>query len=501
MGGLARQAFLNTVLTYVGIGLGFLNVVLLYPKVLHSEQFGLLRLMVSLVTVSAQVAQLGTENTIVRFFPYFRDPLRMHRGFLGLLVLFGTAVGLLAMLLLGLLHPWFSEVFSDRNALYDQYGLLILPLVFGEIFFILLRSYSRSLRRTVQPIFIREFLLRLLQTILILIQIFAPMPFGVFLLLYTGIFLLCTLVLVLDLWRVGSFKLGCRERWLPGRLRRSMITYSGFTFSASLAGIVLGNMDQLMIGALLGDGLRNVAYYAVAFYFGSVIAAPGRALNQAAMPLLADAWKRKDVSLIQDLYVRSSLVLTLVGGFLFLLMWMSIDDLFSILPAEYAGGAKVAWVIGLAYLINGILGLNVSILSMSRSFRVDAWSSFSMIVVNGIANFFLIRSMGIVGAAWATLLSLVLVNAIRTGYLWKRHGLKPLSMGILKVLLLIAVLSIVFPWIPFTGSPMLDIVLRSTLVTVVFVPAAYTMGVLDELLLLFKSMVGQWMSGMRQRKD
>ena len=39
-----------------------------------------------------------------------------------------------------------------------------------------------------------------------------------------------------------------------------------------------------MIGALLGDGLKNVAHYAVAFYFGSVIAAPGRALGQAAMP-------------------------------------------------------------------------------------------------------------------------------------------------------------------------------------------------------------------------
>jgi O-antigen/teichoic acid export membrane protein len=488
MGGLARQALLNTVLTYVGIGLGFLNVVLLYPKVLHSEQFGLIRLMVSLVTVAAQVAQFGTENTIVRFFPYFRDPLRKHRGLLGMLVLFGTAVGLLAMLVLALLHPWFSEVFSDRNALYGQYGLLILPLVFGEIFFILLRSYSRSLRRTVQPTFIREFLLRLLQTILILVQIVAPMPFGVFLVLYTGIFLLCTLVLVFDLWRAGQFKLGYTERWLPGRLRRSMITYSGFTFSASLAGIVLGNMDQLMIGALLGDGLRNVAYYAVAFYFGSVIAAPGRAINQAAMPLLADAWKRRDVPMLQDLYRRSSLVQTVISGFLFLLMWMSMDDLFTILPAEYAGGAKVALVIGLAYWMNSMVGLNMGIISMSRSYRVDAYSSLGMLVVNAVANYFLIRSFGIVGAAWATLISLVLVNSFRTGYLRAKYGLWPFGRTTLMVLVLVGALAFAVPWIPFTGMPLVDIVLRSLLLAVVFWSAALVLGMTDDIQTVLRQM-------------
>lgn len=481
MGRLARQAVFNTVLTYLGIGLGFLNVVVLYPKVLQSEEFGLIRLMVSLVTVAAQLAQLGVENTVVRFFPYYRDPLRKHRGILGMLVLFGTTMGLFAMVVLGVLHPWFSEVFSDRNSLYGQYGLLILPMVLGELFFILLRSYSRSLRRTVQPLFIREFLMRVLQTVLIVWQILVPMPFGAFIACYAGIFVVATLALVADLWRAGHLQLGLAERWLPGRMRRSMIAYSGFTFSASLAGIILGNMDQLMIGALLGDGLRNVAYYAVAFYFGSVIAAPGRAINQAAMPLLADAWKRRDLPMLQDLYRRSSLVQTLISGFLFLLMWMSIDDLFTILPPEYAGGARVAWVIGLAYWMNSMVGLNMSIISMSRSYRVDAWSSLSMLALNAVANVVLIRSLGIVGAAWATFLSLLLVNTFRTGFLRSHYALWPFGWSTLKVLLLVVALAAVVPFIPLTGAPVLDIVLRSALIAVVFWPVAYALGIMVDL--------------------
>lgn len=491
MGIVARQATLNTLLAYLGIGLGFVNVVLLYPKVLDADQFGLTRLLVSITTIAAQVAQLGMENTVIRYFPYFRDPNKDHRGLLGMLLVFGTAIGLLAMFVLGLMQGVFNDIFSDRNSLFGAHGILLLPLVFAEIHFILLRSYSRSLRRTVQPSFIREFLLRLLQTALILFQAWKPMPFGQFMLLYTAIFMVCTLLLAWDLYRAGHFKMGWAHRWLPRRLRNSMITYSGFTFSASLAGIILGNMDQLMIGALIGDGLKYVAIYAVAFYFGSVIAAPARALQQAAVPLLADAWKRNDTDMIQSLYQRSSLVQLLISGFLFLLMWNGLEGLFSLLPAEYAGGAEVALIIGLSYMFTSAVQLGVGIISMSRSYRLDAWTSMSMLLVNLIANFFLIRSMGIVGAAWATFISLALVNVFRTWFLWKRYGLWPFELRTVAVLAVIGVIAMLVSRIPNIGSPIIDLVVRAGTATLIFWPAAYFLGLLKELIAFAQQLRGR----------
>jgi len=493
MGILARQATINTLLAYLGIGLGFVNVVLLYPQVLAADQFGLTRLLVSIATIAAQIAQLGADNTVNRYFPYFRDPARAHRGLLGMLLLFGTATGLLAMLVLGLMHGVLTDVFSDRSALYADHGLLLMPLVLAEVFFILLRSYSRSLRRTVQPSFIREFLLRVLQTALIGLQAWRPMPFATFMVLYTSIFLICTLALVFDLKRAGHFVLGWSQRWMPGRLRRSMITYSTFTFSASMAGIVLGNMDQLMIGALLKDGLPHVAHYAVAFYFGSVIAAPGRALNQAAVPLIADAWKRGDVPMIGTLYKRSALVQLVVSGFLFLLMWMGIDDLFELLPAEYSDASPVALIIGLAFLLNSSIGLSTGIISMSRAYRLDAWSSLSMLVINVIANFLLIRSMGVVGAAWATLISLVSVGVYRTWFLYRRYRLWPFERRTLVILLLVALLGFTVTWIPLSGTPMLDLVVRSLLVTAAFWPAAYVLGLMPELVAMMRRMKDRYL--------
>ena len=487
MGIIARQAALNTLLSYVGIGLGFVNVVLLYPKVLAADEFGLTRLMVSIATIAAQVAQLGAENTVIRYYPYFRDPQRNDRGLLGMLLLFGTVVGLLAMLVIGVFHGLLSEIFSDRNALYDRYGLLVLPLVLSEVYFILLRSYSRSLRRTVQPGFIREFVLRILQTGLILFQAWKPMPFTWFMALYTCLFLICTVTLAADLFRAGYFKLGWAERWLPSRLRRSMITYSGFTLSASIAGIVLGNMDQLMIGALLSDGLRYVAHYAVGFYFGSVIAAPGRALGQVAVPLLADAWKRNDKRMIADLYRRSALVQTVISGFLFLLLWACVDDLFLLLPAEYAAASEVAVLIGLAYLLTSAIGLSAGIISMSRAYHLDAWSSLAMLLVNVVANFFLIRNFGISGAAWATLMALTVVNAYRTHFLRKKFGLWPFGMGTTKVAALLIAIGCLMSLVPAMGGIWMDMILRAVLISVIFWPGVYFLGLVPDLLAMVKN--------------
>lgn len=481
MGIVARQATLNTLLAYFGIGLGFVNVVLLYPRVLAAEEFGLTRLLVSIATMAAQVAQLGAENTAIRYFPYFRDAARRHRGLLAMLLLFGLAVSLLAMLVLWAFHGTLTDVFADRSALYGTYGLLLLPLVFAEVFFILLRSYSRSLRRTVQPTFIREFVLRALQTALILAQWKLRLPFGTFMALYTLVFLLCTLALVLDLKRAGHFLLGWKDRWLPRRLRLSMARYTLFTFSASIAGIILGNMDQMMIGALLGDkALVYVAHYAVAFYFGSVIAAPGRALQQVAAPLLADAWKRDDRAMVALLYKRSAFVQWLASGLLFTLMVTGLDDFFRLLPAAYAGAATVALIIGSAYLINSSIGLSSPVISMSRSYRLDAISSMSMVVLNLALNYFLILRMGLAGAAWATFISLTAVNIYRTWFLWQRYRLWPFDLRFLLVLGLMAAIILLVPWVPLTGAPLADLLLRGVLVCLLFAAPAYALGLLKD---------------------
>src|SRR5689334_16244276 len=98
MGSLARQTVQNTALTFAGLFLGFVNIALLYPRVLADDQFGLTRLLVSIATIAGAFAQFGLDNTIVRYFPYFRDATRRHNGVLTLITAVALAGAFASML-------------------------------------------------------------------------------------------------------------------------------------------------------------------------------------------------------------------------------------------------------------------------------------------------------------------------------------------------------------------------------------------------------------------
>lgn len=471
---LARQTVLNTGLTYAGLVLGFVNVAVLYPRFLPDDEFGLTRLLVSVATIGGAMAQFGLDNTIVRYFPYFRDASSRNKGLLSVILLVASLGACVAVLCIGLLHPWFTEVFSDRNGLYKQQGLFAIPLLVAEVFFLAMRSYSRSLHRTVVPMFLREFLLRVLQTALIGVHIVVGLPFPVFMVLFSLTFFLCTGFLAFDLWRSGERLVPLREIRLPSRLKRSMVVFSFWTVAASVASVVLGSLDQMMIGALLGaEALRYVGYYAVAFNFGAVVSAPMRALSQLAIPILADAWKKKDHDAIQVIYARSAAAQFTVGGFLFLVIWVNLSSLFTLLRPEFMAGYSAALVISATSLMNMAVGLNAGIITMSRHYRVDSITSALLLVLNVVLNWFFIRRWGIEGAAWSSFLSLAVVLAIRVAYLKRKFSLWPFTQRTLLVPALIVAIGLPLQWMPSTGIALLDMTVLSVLITALYWPAVH----------------------------
>jgi O-antigen/teichoic acid export membrane protein len=113
-----------------------------------------------------------------------------------------------------------------------------------------------------------------------------------------------------------------------------------------------------------------------------------------------------------------------------------------------------------------------------------------MLLINAVANFFLIRSMGIVGAAWATLLSLVSVNIYRTWFLYRRYGLWPFERRTIYMAALIIAVALVVHWLPLFTSPMIDLVVRGAIVSALFWPLAFYLGAAPELAELARRLWG-----------
>ena len=71
MGVVIRQSFITTVLTYVGVVIGYVNVLILFPKFLTPEEIGLVRLIPSAAFLLLPLAQLGLAQCTVRYYPAF----------------------------------------------------------------------------------------------------------------------------------------------------------------------------------------------------------------------------------------------------------------------------------------------------------------------------------------------------------------------------------------------------------------------------------------------
>src|SRR4051794_12704479 len=94
MGIVIRQSIKSSIVSYLGVVIGTVNLLWLYTRFLSTEQIALTRVLLGASLLFATFSQLGTTQITDRFFPHFKDDSRKHNGFL-IFLLFYPLVGFL----------------------------------------------------------------------------------------------------------------------------------------------------------------------------------------------------------------------------------------------------------------------------------------------------------------------------------------------------------------------------------------------------------------------
>ena len=93
MGIVRNQSIKNSMSFYIGMAIGAINTVIIYPNVFndHPEHFGLIQILVAYSIVIATFSSLGIPKTFIRFFPAIRQKGQLY--FLSLITpLFGFVI-------------------------------------------------------------------------------------------------------------------------------------------------------------------------------------------------------------------------------------------------------------------------------------------------------------------------------------------------------------------------------------------------------------------------
>ncbi len=254
---------------------------------------------------------------------------------------------------------------------------------------------------------------------------------------------------------------------LPANMKE-ILSFSLYIIMAGSAGTILLEIDKFMIPQM--KHITEVAYYSVGVYIASVIGIPSRAMQQIINPITARELNKGNMEEVESLYQKSSLNLLIVGGLLFLLINTNIQELYKIIDKpEYSVGIYVVLVISISELIKLSLGTNGAILTNSRYYRVLFYYAIGMAVSVVILNKILIEFMGIQGAALATLTVVFIFSLLRILYVNIKMKMQPFDSKTGLLLLIIVGLFLVFYFIPMPFNSYLNILIRSCLITVIFI--------------------------------
>jgi O-antigen/teichoic acid export membrane protein len=474
MGIIQKQGIKSSIFIMIGFVIGAVNLLVLFPMFFSKNDQGLVRAMIDIGATLSVFCTLGTLPVVYKFFPFYNHYLGPKKNELPFLTLIINLIGFGLLLWIG----WENKDFIIRKlgkspslATYFNY---VYPYTFFLLIFYWLEAFAWGLQKGVFTNFLRETAVRILTTFLILAFGLKWLNLDQFILLFSGIYVIPTLLLIYNLstsheWSFRSFRISNVTRRLKGK----MLNFALFVFAGQFFNLLARTNDTFMIVGL--RGLSDAGIFAIATYVAAIMEIPQRSLNAISIPILAKSWKDKDFANIKHVYHKSVSNLLAIGLLLFGLIWLNIENLVSFLNwisnkenGGYDALVPLIFIMGLAKLIDLATGVNGQIIGTSNYWRFDFFTNLFYIVLSLPLNYYLISHYQLIGLAYSNLAALILYNSVRFLFLFKKFKLQPYTIQHGLFLVLTIGLMFLIYKIPSVSNFALNIAIKSTIYGVGF---------------------------------
>jgi len=469
MGVIQRQGLKHTIVSYAGVVIGLLSVLFIYPR--EEELYGLYKLIFSSAILCTSFFMLGFNIHAVRSFPVFKNDKNGHNGFLGLLISGGFVGFLLFLILLPFIKYLFLDILflnSNSRETFETYFYYLIPIVFLFIFNAIFLKYISNFHRVVIPNILDQLLIKINLPILTLLFIGDYFTTKMFVQGVVFNYLIVFIGLIIYTKSLGQLFLKTKFKFVKKPLAKELGENSIFGLLNALGSQVATRIDTLMVAAMVSISAGGV--YAIVDVISDVITKPYKGINAIAAPIISKSWNNNDLDEIKKIYQKSSITLLVLGWFIFLGTWLSIDDLFLIMPQSdiMETGKYVIFFLGLARLFDLATSVNSFIIIYSKKFRFNFYAILVLAVLNIIFNLIFIPKYQIVGAAIATFCSLVLFNLAKLIFIWVQFKMQPFTIATLKILMIVGICWGSIYLIPLDFHPIVNILLRSISLTILY---------------------------------
>lgn len=468
MGIVIKQSIKNTIITFIGFGIGAINVMYMYPVFLGKEYLGLTNYILSAANILYPILSFGIQNTLIKFFNEnnkTEEDLSRYFTYMLLLPLF-------------VIIPFFCLFFyfyenialyeSTKNAIVFNFvweiPLIALFIGYFEIFYAWLRAHMKSVFGS----FVKEVFIRILVTISLFAVYFNWLTLPEFV---HSLVLIYGISLFVIIYYANKTKRIQLNKKLPKQTKEIFVFTIFIILSASVANMLL-DIDKYMINQFLK--IENIAFYSLAVYLAMVISVPQRAMHQITYPITAKLMSENKWEELNELYKKSSVTLQVIGGLIYVGILVNIKQIYEFLPDEgYDKGLFVVFTIGLSKYFDVILGNNNSIIFNSKYYKMVLFLGVLLVFVVVGLNFIFIPMYGINGAALATLIAIGMYSLAKLLFVVLKMKLFPFTKNTIVSLVLAMITFLVFYYWDFSFHPFVNIVLKSILVIIFYLGLSF----------------------------
>jgi O-antigen/teichoic acid export membrane protein len=239
-----------------------------------------------------------------------------------------------------------------------------------------------------------------------------------------------------------------------GRISKEVVIFSLPLLGATIFSLIIGWADTLFIGYF--RNLEEVGVYNVAFTLGNIVPYLFLAsIGYIYLPMATQYFSKNMLAEVKNLYSSLSrwiFIFTIIPTFIFLLFPRQTITLF--FGERYIGAAFPLVLITSGFLIQVIFGpIAVTLLALGKT-KTILLVNIIGIITNISLNFFLVPIWGIVGAGYACVFSIMLVNILYFLFLYCKDKISPFSRDYLKAIFISAI-SILLVYFP--GKYLIDI--------------------------------------------
>ena len=423
-----KQAFFFTIINYIGIFIGVVSTLFIYPN--DKELLGIFRYIDAISYVLFPIILLGASQALVNFTPKL-DELHKKKLFnysiFSILIISSCILGLLFIIS-------FIPAFKGMKYVYIAFPIA-LCLAFIELF----KKQATIIQKIAVPTFLDNIIPKISLPIIFLLLLYHYITFNQSVVFYVISYGFILILLTIYLYKYFKPKFNLDFKSLFSEVsKRDYYHFSMYAFAGSLGSVFAFRIDALMIPKFISMEANGT--FSIGVTLASALAIPATGVFALYAPIISNYLKNDNLSELNLKYKEISKLLFFIGALLYSCIFLGIENLFMMLPTheKLMTSIRIILILGFNVLVNMGTGFNGEIITYSKYYKFNLIAIAILIVLNVGLNllFILYFNFGIEAVAVASLLSMVVFNFAKLLFIYKKFKLFPFDYNYLKLVII-----------------------------------------------------------------